>query len=533
MLKGFRVLKLRVALVGLVLVALAAATSASAGAATVMWTGSVDSAGTKWQFKPFTATSSGTATATLTWTTSSAKLQVGISQKTSSGTWKWITGKQGTAQPLTLSVPVSAGTWRFSVAAVSGASSYSLSGSYPATVPPALTVTFSPSPILADGASTTVVTAHDAGADGVPVAGDTIEFSSTDTGQVIGPVTDNGDGTYTATITASTTSGPSTITATDETDSPALSGQATLTETSTVPPQVTLTFSRTELSAADHFAKGACTRDDDAVAPLDTIVAPYIAANYPNVHPVGSIETTPTKDTAHWCPHGGQSYGASWADLTALQNLGWSFIDHSATYPADWSALTTQQQHDETCGSRDVITAHGLVGANGQFEWPNNHFSASVNDQFVRQCFSFSRGYGTGITTAAQVAANNGQNSTIGVSGGHCNVTGQTCSTINKVKAYTLPSNVIAKLNGLQNGQWLNMQTYVLVTGTGPINYTTNKAQWDCTNPDPRYHWTNDVERYCWNDLQTILAAVNADTNVVSNSPSGVAQAWGLPAPPQ
>jgi hypothetical protein len=179
-----------------------------------------------------------------------------------------------------------------------------------------------------------------------------------------------------------------------------------------------------------------------------------------------------------------------------------------------------------------VITAHGLQGANGQYEWPNNKFDANVNNQFVRNCFSFSRGYGNGVTTAAQVEQNSGQNSTRAASGGHCNVTGQACTTANKVKPYTLPSTVIGQLHALQPGQWLNVQTYVLVTGTSPA-YATNKAQWDCTNPDPAYHWTNDVERYCWSDMQQILAAVNADTNVVSNSPSGVAQAWGMAPPPQ
>ena len=43
-------------------------------------------------------------------------------------------------------------------------------------------------------------------------------------GQVIGPVSDNGDGSYSATITASTRAGIATITATDESASPTLSG---------------------------------------------------------------------------------------------------------------------------------------------------------------------------------------------------------------------------------------------------------------------------------------------------------------------
>ena len=305
---------------------------------------------------------------------------------------------------------------------------------------------------------------------------------------------------------------------------------------STKPPEVTLIFSRTGLSAADHSSggeTGSCTRDDRNIAPLDTVVAPYVAANYPHVHLVGSIETGPTGNAAgHWCPHGGKSYGSSWADLTTLMHLGWSFIDHSSTYPTDWSSLTQQQLYDQTCGSRNVITNHGLPGANGQFDWPNNHFDATVNTNFVRKCFSFSRGYGSGVTTATQITNNNGQQSTRGASGGHCNVSGLPCTTVNTVKAYTLPSDVIAQMRSLQSGQWQNLQTYVLVTGKNPT-YATNPTKWDCTNPDPRYHWTNDVERYCWNDMQTILAALNADPSVKSNSPAGVAADWRWPAPTQ
>ena len=40
-----------------------------------------------------------------------------------------------------------------------------------------------------------------------------------------------------------------------------------------------------------------------------------------------------------------------------------------------------------------MITAHGLAGASGQFDWPNNSFNAAVNNPYVRNCFDFSRGY--------------------------------------------------------------------------------------------------------------------------------------------
>ena len=69
----------------------------------------------------------------------------------------------------------------------------------------------------------------------------------------------------------------------------------------------------------------------------------------------------------------------------------------------------------------------------------------------------------------------------------------------------------------------------LLCSGTHPFSDWHDQQ----ISPDPRYHWTNDVERYCWNDMQTILAALNADASVKSNSPAGVARVWGLAPPPQ
>lgn len=50
-------------------------------------------------------------------------------------------------------------------------------------------------------------------------------------------------------------------------------------------PQLSIVFSRTALSAADHSSGGdhgeygTCVRDDRDIAPLDTVVAPFVAAN--------------------------------------------------------------------------------------------------------------------------------------------------------------------------------------------------------------------------------------------------------------
>jgi LPXTG-motif cell wall-anchored protein len=76
-------------------------------------------------------------------------------------------------------------------------------------------VTTSAPKILADGASTAVITATVLDASNNKVPGDTVTITSNDPGQVVSAVTDNGDGTYTATVTSSTTIHVTTLTATD------------------------------------------------------------------------------------------------------------------------------------------------------------------------------------------------------------------------------------------------------------------------------------------------------------------------------
>ncbi len=299
-------------------------------------------------------------------------------------------------------------------------------------------------------------------------------------------------------------------------------------------PMVTVTLSRTEISAADRSVggeRGTCVRDDKNVAPLDTQVLPWMAANTPLVHLTGSVETNPTLDAAEWCAHAGETRAASWAQMRQFQSqYGMHFVSHSATYPLSWSTLTAKRQYAETCGSRNAITAHGLVGADGQFDWPHNQLDASVQSSYVEPCFYFNRIYqGTGINTAAWAAANQYEVSTKQIQGGACNVTGLPCSAALAYR-YTVPRQVMTQIQNLQPGQHYSLQTYLLVRNTNPV-YQTNKAQWDCTDPNPAYHWSNDVERYCWSDFKRILTFLQNDPNITVTDPEGVAVAWGLSPP--
>ena len=67
----------------------------------------------------------------------------------------------------------------------------------------------------------------------IPCLASTVHLTSSDPHQTVGSVTDTGDGTYTATVTASWSAGASAITATDSSVAPSQSGQATLTQIAT------------------------------------------------------------------------------------------------------------------------------------------------------------------------------------------------------------------------------------------------------------------------------------------------------------
>jgi adhesin/invasin len=91
-------------------------------------------------------------------------------------------------------------------------------------------VALKPASIVADGKSTAVATATVTDANANLRSGDKVSFLS-DGGQHIGTTKDNGDGTYSASVTSTTRPGTYKITATDGSVTPAVSGSATLTQT--------------------------------------------------------------------------------------------------------------------------------------------------------------------------------------------------------------------------------------------------------------------------------------------------------------
>ena len=111
---------------------------------------------------------------------------------------------------------------------------------YAAPPATAVGVTASAPSLPADGVSTATVTATATDAFGSPVPGDQVDFQSTDPGVQFGPVTDQGDGTYAATVTASTTYGTATITAIDSSGANPVEGTTTLVITA-LPQSISVT----------------------------------------------------------------------------------------------------------------------------------------------------------------------------------------------------------------------------------------------------------------------------------------------------
>ena len=115
-------------------------------------------------------------------------------------------------------------------------------------------VSLSPNSILANGTSTSTATATVTDSTGAAVTADTVKFSSTAPNEKISGTTNVGNGTYTATITSSTAVRTAAITATDSSVTPAISGQATLTQTAGPVATVTL-----QVSPSSIIANGTAT----------------------------------------------------------------------------------------------------------------------------------------------------------------------------------------------------------------------------------------------------------------------------------
>jgi hypothetical protein len=289
----------------------------------------------------------------------------------------------------------------------------------------------------------------------------------------------------------------------------------------------TLFFSRSEITAADN-----CAEDDTGIARLDTTVAPYLQSL--GMIGTGSLVTDKTHTTKNNCTHNGDSLTASWDQATSLaQTYGWSFVSATATYPGDISSLPPAEQQAETCGSANTIDNHGLPGAHGLIAYPGAQGApTSVQAKYGAKCFAWGREYEkSGTTTAAMGTTAPFWQFTRAFNGGPCNDPSAPCYTMTAQGStrYATPDQIIALVDALKPGQWLTLQSYILVTGKNPP-YLHNGTQWNCNSPNPNLHWTNDVERYCYNDFQQVVQAIAERGDITVTDPLTVGVAFGRPA---
>jgi len=207
-----------------------------------------------------------------------------------------------------------------------------------------VTVAASPAVILADGTSTATVTATIEDAQGHLVTGQSVSFKSTDSGQFFGQVTDNGNGTYSVPVRSSTTVGSATITATDSSVSPAISGQGTLVQAAG-PSSTSLVSSSSALvtnegvtlfatvNGGSGSPSGAITFNDGGVPIANCVAEPITPSN-----PGATCQT-------------------SFAASTSPEQLTAVFIPNTkSTAPGSTGATTITVTPDSTSVSLNVST---------------------------------------------------------------------------------------------------------------------------------------------------------------------------------
>ena len=205
-------------------------------------------------------------------------------------------------------------------------------------------VAVNPAVILANGTSTAGVTATVEDAQGHLLTGQSVSFKSTDSGEFFGQVSDNGNGTYSVQVRSSTTVGSATITATDSSVSPAVSGQWTLDQAAG-PSTTSLVASSSALVTNESvtlFAtvnggagspSGAITFSDGGVSIANCVAEPITPSN-----PGATCQT-------------------SFAASTSPEQLTAVFIPNSkSTSPGSTGVTTVTVMPDSTSVSLDVST---------------------------------------------------------------------------------------------------------------------------------------------------------------------------------
>jgi hypothetical protein len=193
------------------------------------------------------------------------------------------------------------------------------------------------------------------------------------------------------------------------------------------------------------------------------------------------------------------------------------------------TSLSPAQLEAETCGSARAIDAHGLPGGHGLIAYPGTLGAPKqIQSQYSSKCFAWGRRYNSSATTSISAGTTFPYwQITAAPGGGACNNPAAACYGSAGARRYVLPSQSVANVKALGPGEWMTMQSFILVKGTNPPG---SAIKWDCNSADPNLHWTNDNERYCLRDWKTVMQAVAARQDIKVTDPLTVGVAFGRPA---
>jgi adhesin/invasin len=217
------------------------------------------------------------------------------------------------------------------------------------------TVSLSKPSITADGVSTSLATATVTDQNGNPVSGEHLAFAS-DSGQSIGSVTDNGDGTYSATVTSTKTAGTSLITATDEALAGHPAGQAQLTQTAGAPAHLMLALTPSSIPAGGASTTVATIAVTDANS--NPVLGAKVSLTSSGSQRIGSVTST-------------QALGAYVATIASTDVAGRSTLTARA---GSMSTTATLTQVDTS-----VPTVHIQTPADGGIYLQNEHIGAAYS----------------------------------------------------------------------------------------------------------------------------------------------------------
>lgn len=288
------------------------------------------------------------------------------------------------------------------------------------------------------------------------------------------------------------------------------------------PSYVTIQFGR---SIEGSYTNPGCV-PVPGILRLDTVVADLSALG---LTAIGTVNVDRAGTMSEDCVNG--DIYANWADLQALQaTYGFDVVSeglnhNSITGDTPPPATGPGSQIDESCGSLPTFTSEGFPNADGEFAYPDDMHTPTIQRQVVSTCFDYGRVYSyTPIVNRRASLKAPWFEKADNVLGGECNVQGMACYTLTTTvgRHYTNPAGWAAILRNETSNQWDDLQFYQLVTGA---SHQSTQFSWDCTSTNWKLHWTSHTEMYCLNDFLTIIAAIKP--GVIDTTPSAVAKAWG------